>query len=308
MILNLCPNPSVDTYAWLKSFNTGEVNRIDSIKEYPGGKGVHVALALAENEGVSKLIGVWAGASGQWIIKACEQRKVQCDGIQLSGNNRKCYTFRSETTGLDNTELLEPGPIFTSEHWKAFKQIFEKNLAEVKLICMSGSWPKNSPKNAYAKLISKAHKKNIPSILDCTGVQLDEAVKVGFFGLHINDIEAISFCGSEDIIKLKEKLGAKVQLIALSRGENGVILSYKENIIEAKIRLENVLSTVGSGDCLTAGIAFAVEKNLSPKEIARYGVAFGAANCLSEDLGMLEKENVEKLLPLVSIKVLTNEK
>lgn len=35
--------------------------------------------------------------------------------------------------------------------------------------------------------------------------------------------------------------------------------------------IDNVISTVGSGDCLTAGIMFALSEGMEIEDIARYG-------------------------------------
>jgi 1-phosphofructokinase family hexose kinase len=301
MILSVCPNPSIDTYAWLDNFEPGGVNRIKKLEEYPGGKGVHVALAIAELGVSSKLLANWAGNNGDWIKKECSNRNIEISGIQLPGNNRKCYTFRSKNFDFQNTELLEPGPSLYAKNLIEFKDKFKSEIAKASLICMSGSWPKNSPNDAYAQLIEIAGKSNVKVILDCTGVQLEEALIKGFFGLHLNQHEAMNLCGSSNIKDLLRKLNGKVKLVALTKGKDGLDLFYNNQILTSNVAISNVVSTVGSGDCLTAGIAFAVFKKFEIKKIAAYGVACGAANCLSEALGMIKKEDVEKLLPKVQI-------
>lgn len=299
MILSLCPNPSIDTYAWLSDFKSGEVNRIERLEEFPGGKGIHVALALAELGEASRLMGNWAGNAGEAIKDSCIQKGISITGVSLEGNNRKCYTFRSSDPSFNNSELLEPGPSMTSDTWEAFKNKFQEEAAAAELICMSGSWPKNAPANAYGELIAIAHAANTKVILDCSGEQLDAALKEGFFGLHLNEQEAENLCGSTELDALVDKLGGKVELIALTKGKDGLYLSYKGQSIHANVKIDKVISTVGSGDCLTAGIAYAVNKDLKLKEIAAYGVACGAANCLIEDLGMLQRSHVEDLLAKV---------
>jgi tagatose 6-phosphate kinase len=301
MILSVCPNPSIDTYAWLDNFQAGGVNRIKKLEEYPGGKGVHVALAIAELGGRSKLLANWAGNNGDWIKKECSKRNIEISGIQLPGNNRKCYTFRSKNFDFQNTELLEPGPSLQAKNLIELKDKFKSDIANASLISMSGTWPKNSPNDAYAQLIEIAEKSNIKVILDCSGIQLEEALKNGFFGLHLNQHEAVNLCGSSNIKDLLKKLNGQVKLVALTKGKDGLDLFYKGQIITSNVAINNVVSTVGSGDCLTAGIAFAVFEKFGIEKIAAYGVACGAANCLSEGLGMFEKEDVEILLPKVQI-------
>lgn len=307
MILSVCPNPSIDTYAWLNKIDQAKINRIEELKEYPGGKGVHVALAIAELGEDSGIFGNWGGVTGTWIKKACSQKGIKISGIGLDGNNRKCYTFRSSNPDFNNTELLEPGPVMRAKNWRDLKKSFEKEIKNTNLICLSGSWPKNAPEDAYLQLITIAKKQNKNIFLDCSGIQLLNALQSSFFALHLNEHEAFQLCGSKDFEVLLKKLENKVELIAMTRGKKGLWMWYRGKTYIANVKIDSVISTVGSGDCLTAGIAWAFEKGLKPEQIASYGVACGAANCLNEDLGMLQKKDVEKLLPEVNCKTIGNE-
>ena len=303
MILCVCPNPSIDTYAWMSDFEKGGVNRIARLQEFPGGKATHVALALAELGAKTELMGLWAGGAGQWIQEASREKGIFCSGPKIPGNNRKCFTFRSDNPLFANTELLEPGPELSIEDWNVFVNDFQARLEEAEIVCMSGSWPKNAPGDAYRQLLDLAAEQNKKVILDCSGAQLEEAMKTGCFGLHVNQSEAEKFCGSSDIKDLVDKLEGKVELVALTKGAEGLELYYNDKLIHAKVEISSVVSTVGSGDCLTAGIAFAVSQpEFTEQEIAAYGVACGAANCLIEDLGMLRKTDVQELLQKVKIR------
>ena len=125
MILSVCPNPSIDTYAWLNKIDPGKINRIEKLKQYPGGKGVHVAMAIAELGTDSNLFGNWGGVTGTWIKNACLQKGLKISGINLDENNRQCYTFRSLNSDFNHTELLEPGPEMNTNSWKEFLNSFE---------------------------------------------------------------------------------------------------------------------------------------------------------------------------------------
>jgi tagatose 6-phosphate kinase len=61
-----------------------------------------------------------------------------------------------------------------------------------------------------------------------------------------------------------------------------------------------VRSAVGSGDCLTAGLAVAHDRGHDWRQALRLGVACGAANCLRPELGMIHRADVERLLPTVA--------
>lgn len=79
-MLVVCPNPSIDAYAWFADFKVGEVNRMTRIDSFPGGKGTHVALALTVLGNEVSLMGAWAGNQGEWI-----KRNVQLMGFKRLG-------------------------------------------------------------------------------------------------------------------------------------------------------------------------------------------------------------------------------
>lgn len=302
MILSVCPNPSIDTYAWLENLQSGHANRITRLAEFPGGKATHISLALQELGQENTLMGNWAGSSGLWIQQQCNQRGIKTTGITLEGQNRKCYTFRSSNPKFANTELLEPGPAFSMENWQQFKTAFVKEIDKHQLICISGSWPKGAPNTANSELVHIVSKAGKKIIIDCSGEQLKQCLSQSFFGIHMNEDEAISMFNTNAIDKIIENLKPQVKLIAITKGAEGLWLYYQGELFHANVHIDKVISTVGAGDCLTAGIAYGVQNNLTADQIAAYGAACGAANCLHEELGELRLETVQLLLEKVVVK------
>lgn len=306
MVLCLCPNPSVDTYAWLNSFQSGTVNRFQKIVKYAGGKGTHVAIGLNRLGEEVTLLGAWAGNTGQWIQTECEQMGIAPIGPILGGENRTCYTIRSKNRKLNHTELIEPGPTMSSNDWDGFMKTFQEYCKQATLVCASGSWPKGAPENAYQQLIQVANHLNTPFLLDCSGTQLNHALKESFFGLHINEQEASDQFGTTSISEIHQQIGQRVSLIALTKGKDGLDMVHNQDFLRANVSVEPILSTVGSGDCLTAGLAHAVINQKSKQEVAAYGVACGAANCIYEGLGMFEPNVVQTLIQKATVKQLEN--
>lgn len=294
MILCVCPNPSIDSYAWIDQLIPGSINRIAKQTEFPGGKGVHVALALQEIGVSSSILGFWGGASGTWIRQECQQRGIRSYGPEVKGSNRKCYTFRSDLAQSDwnMTELLGPGPEVDLETYQQFIGEYEVLLQEADLICLSGSWPKGAPSSAYEDLIIRAKRSNKPVILDASGSQLEKALAAKPFGLHLNLMEAEELCQTSDLHSIFQFLSSHVELIALTIGKGGLYLMFKNQLVHANTIVDNVISTVGSGDCLTAGMAYGLYNKMPLEGIAKWSVACGAANCVREDLGMLNREDV----------------
>src|SRR5699024_2248654 len=99
-------------------------------------------------------------------------------------------------------------------------------------------------------------------------------------------------------------LGRYCKLAAVTAGANGLYMKFEDKLIHAsyKIKESNIFSTIGSGDCLLAGLCLAYLKHEEPKEWARFGAACGSANCIHPELGMLKAEDVERILQNVTVK------
>jgi fructose-1-phosphate kinase PfkB-like protein len=96
-------------------------------------------------------------------------------------------------------------------------------------------------------------------------------------------------------------LSEKCKYAIVSAGADGLYLASGNEIFHAHCKIENVLSAVGSGDCLLAGLTVAVRRNMTPMNTARMAAACGAANCLRPELGMLYKTDVERLWEQVRV-------
>lgn len=300
-ILVVCPNPSVDIFAWVDGLKIAGSNRVTKELHYPGGKGVHVAMAIAELGIEVKLLGFWGGPTGSWVKTECEKRykNLKWIGLGLDGWTRSCYTFKSDSE-VDETELLGMGPELTDDDLESFNKSFEDYLPDAICVTMSGSWPKGAPSNGYANLIARSNAQSKAVILDCSGDQLLNGLKLNPYAVHLNRSEVTSYTGLDDVEEASRKL-SEITIAAITDGSKGLYLSENQNTIHASCIIDAVHSAVGSGDCLTAGLAVGFAKGLPQEEVAKLGVACGAANCLKEDLGMLNREDVDRLVEKVKV-------
>ncbi|MCL4394722.1 MAG: PfkB family carbohydrate kinase [Chloroflexi bacterium] len=80
-------------------------------------------------------------------------------------------------------------------------------------------------------------------------------------------------------------------------GPGGVWRGYPP-AIEAK-------SSVGAGDSMVAGLVLRLSEGGSMEDGLRLGVAAGAATALTPGTMLCKKEDVDRLLPLVRVELLT---
>jgi tagatose 6-phosphate kinase len=300
MILAICRNPSVDTYAWLEEIHPGKVNRIQKEQRFPGGKGVHVALAAAELGEEVTLLGFWGGATGQWIRESCEEQGIFCYGPEVEGWSRTCVTFKADNS-FNETELLGAGPTISDADFESFLEEYQKMLPGAKCVTLSGSWPKGAPSDAYAQLLRIAHQADALTFLDTTGDQLAPALAEHPQVVHLNRTEAHDHFGEKDIVKNALLLARQCQYAVITAGAEGVYVANGKEVHHASCTVSNVYSAVGSGDCLLRGLAVAFHRGMTLEDAARLAAACGAANCIREDLGMFYLKDAERIFKEVAV-------
>jgi len=300
MILCVCPNPSVDIYVWIEAIHAGKVNRATKEKQFPGGKGVHVALSCAEMAYEVTLLGFWGGPTGEWIRNQCLKYSIRSDGVQLTGWSRICQSFKSDSE-YDETEILGVGPTITPSQQEEFDHLLQQFMPAVSCVSMSGSWPEGSSSDAYARLINICNKREKAVFLDCTGKQLENALPLKPYSIHLNTSEARILFGNHEPGKLALQLAGHCSLAAVTGGKEGLYLTNGKEMIHGKVAVNQCFSAVGSGDCLMSGLMMAYLQKMDLSESARLGVACGAANCLRQDLGLLNRKDVESLSGQVSV-------
>ncbi|TVQ02733.1 MAG: 1-phosphofructokinase [Balneolaceae bacterium] len=302
MIAAICPNPSVDKIYELDGFVPGAVNRCNNVRAYPGGKGVHVGLALNELGSDTEIIAYWGGPSGKWIREKCLEKGVKCSGPVLEEWNRTCITFLSNGS-FQNTEILETGPMVQTEHTVEFLNSVKTVCKISDAVCVSGSWPDGVPLDIFNQLQTICKFQETDLWVDASGEYLEAALAVKPFGIHLNRTEAEQVLNEKlNSAEMARKLLNYCNVVALTDGADGLYFGYGNTILHSTCAVDNVISTVGSGDCLTAGLLYSWYGGKTPAEAARIATACGAANCINPDLGMIRKEDVDNFIKQTIIK------
>lgn len=304
-MLCVCPNPSVDMFVWIDQLHSGNVNRARREARFPGGKGVHVALAAAELGMPVRLLAFWGGATGEWIKSECWRRGIECYGPEVDGWSRTCMTFKSQDPEWTDTELLGTGPTIDEKDFNKFFAIYQDALEESQGVCFSGSWPGGAPADGYARMLAEAQRLGKATLLDTTGDQLKHALVYKPTVVHMNRSEAADFFGGDNVQSNARLLAQRCTYAAVTAGADGLFLFRGSEGVHTRCTVDRFFSAVGSGDCLLAGLAVSLLRGEGLVEMAKLAVACGGANCMREDLGMLYRGDVDNLLPKVEARTIT---
>jgi 1-phosphofructokinase family hexose kinase len=304
MFLTVCANPSVDSFWSIDQIQRGTTNRSTQEVFYPGGKGIHTALAINELGQNVTTLGVWGGQTGQWLKSECQNNGIATIGPSVEAWTRLCITVDSDSP-WNETELLGSGPNVNGEVAASFKEKYNECLQSnnVEAVLISGSTPRGFEHSLYRKLIEEAQKKDIPAFVDASGPLLNHALHKNPYGIHINHHEGHELSGKKDPADIARWLNQYCTLAAVTAGADGLYLAFDESLYHAFYTLDEkeIISTIGSGDCLLAGLCLAAFQYDEPNQWATYAAACGSANCIHPELGMLKAQEVEQIFEKVTL-------
>jgi len=309
MIICVSANPAIDRRVRVKKLIFGAVNRAVSAASFAGGKAAHVAMtANALGEDVV-WIGFTGGATGQELERQMNELGILTLAVKTQSQTRTNDEIIDEDGKI--TEILEPGGEILDDELVRMFTVCESKMAGTNggfFLVLSGSLPPGVSLGFYSQMISLARKYGGKVILDTSGEALRTTLSSGpdlvkpnreeaenLVGFKI-DAEAAACFAARKILRL----GARSVVVSL--GADGLIWTNGDEMFIAAPPPVEVVSTVGSGDAAVAGFAVGQMRTMSIEERIRLAIACGAANCLAKLPGQIDVNEVNRLLPLVTIR------
>ena len=302
MIYTLTLNPAIDYYIDMNNFEEGELNKVNNAYTLAGGKGINVSKVLKNFNIDSAALGFCGGFTGDYIKKHLKEYGIKESFIYLEEDTRINIKLKTDKT---ESEIAGKAPNISKEKVNELLEFIKNNIKENDILVLSGSVPSSIENSIYKEIINKAGK-NVKVILDAR----DEAFKIGVkekvfltkpnkkeLGEYFNkNIETI-----EDIVKYaRELIKDGSENVIVSLGKEGSMLITKDEAYIGNAPDGKLISSVGAGDSMVAGIVYGISKNLSLIESYKYAIASGSSTACSE--GLTTFENMKKFLENTEIK------
>ena len=302
-------NSSVDKWMETDDVRIGGVSRVRAVRPFPGGKGLHVAVAVGELGEQAHLVGIVDQAHHDLFHGFLRERGLSFTGIPVEGELRTCIALRDAQGRI--TELLEPGPTVGSSSRDLLNRRFLERAREASLCVLSGSLPCGFPPTTYRDLLTDLVSCRVRSMLDASG----EALRLGIDGqpflVKANRDETSALRG-EAVDDVDAAAAATAALAAegiafavVSLGAEGAVATVEGQTWHARPPTLVARNAVGAGDCLLAGMAVGLRRGFTPAETLRLGVACGAAKARNAETGFMRKADVDALLPEIELRHIT---
>jgi len=309
MILTVTLNAAIDRTVAVPNFRLGHRHRAVESRTVAGGKGINVARALKLLGRPVIATGFAGGPTGSRLLAQLREEAVLTDFTRIAAETRINLAVVDPTSG-EQTEINERGPAVSPEEVETFVARLGYLADGAKLCVLAGSLPPGAGDNLYARLVKDLGERGVPVVLDVEGDAMRAGLRAGASVVTPNEREAEELVGQEfadrnDLVHgLSELIRLGADEAAITRPDGCVAAvgeGAERRFLEVRTESLEPVSTVGSGDAFLAGYVAARYDGRSADECLAYGVACGAESTQHFGAGMVDRNQVERLLGEVHV-------
>jgi 1-phosphofructokinase family hexose kinase len=306
MIATITLNPALDKTVYVRGLIVGDTNRIERTEVDAGGKGINASRMLAELGAETVALGFIGGRTGAFIEHVLSQEGIKTDFVQTRVETRTNVDVQ-DLDGVPPTCLNERGGPITADELEKLKETVRVWARKCRVMILGGSIPQGIEPGIYRDLIEIVRKEGAKTILDADNEPLTLGLHAHPTMVKPNIDEAARLMGRElttidDVAEAaRSMVGKLVEIAVVSMGKRGAVAATKDGVWQAVPPRVEAVSTVGSGDSMVAGIAFALAQGRTIAEGLALGSAAGSATAMSTGVEMGRKEDVDRLLASVVV-------
>ncbi len=305
MIYTVTLNPALDRTIEIDKLVCEDTIRIIKETFYAGGKGIDVSRMIKEFGGRTVALGYIGGFDGLKLEGLLINAGVVSDFTRIAGETRTNIIIIENSSGCEYV-VSASGPEISASEVSSFYQHL-LGLRDMDYLVVSGSLPRGATPNFYGQIILAGKKNKAFVLLDTDGKTLRESIEYLPTCIKPNRFELSRLVGRDlqseaDLIRACDEVHEKgIEIVLLSRGKEGLILSLRDRKLRGTTPPVEVASTVGAGDSSIGGFILAHSRGESLEDCLRLACAAGAATVMSPGTELGSRGQVEKLLPLVEI-------
>ncbi len=272
-------SPAWQQILQFETLQQGEVNRAESASWCASGKVLNVGIAAKLLGERTCLLSTIGGVSGEAIASEIEACGIQAEWIRVEQPTRVCTTILEQSGAT--TELVENTGSVEQSVLDDFLERFQIYASVADVTVLTGSLPENAPVDSYARFI-----RNVPTkfILDIRGEGLTCCLPFNPYLIKPNREELELTVGAElpdetamvNAMQSLNKMGA--QWVLVTDGPGNILLTSLEETWRFQPPHAEIVNPIGCGDCLAAGIAAGISRELPMVDAVKLGIGAATAN------------------------------
>ncbi|MDG2942748.1 1-phosphofructokinase [Exercitatus varius] len=299
-------NTAYDLVGRLKRIELGEVNTVETLGLFPAGKGINVAKVL-NDLGVSVAVGGFLGEDNVGDFEYLFQSVGLEDKFQrVAGKTR--INVKITETEADVTDLNFLGYCISPADWQKFVADSLDYCKAFDIVAVCGSLPRGVTSELFADWLRQLHQAGVKVVLDSSNAALTAGLSARPWLVKPNHRELEAWIGHslnslDEIIQAAKKLRMQgIANVIISMGADGSLWLSEQGVVRAQPpKCENVVSTVGAGDSMVAGLIYGIVNGLSQQDTLAFASAVSAFAVSQSNVGVSDRALLEPILANVKI-------
>jgi len=300
MISTVTLNPALDKTIYVRELLPHDTNRIERIETDIGGKGINAARVLKELGLDALALGFVGGKTGRFIQHELHEEGIRTDFVHVHGETRTNLAVQ-EASGAPPTALNERGPAASPENLRDLTEKVLRAAAHSEMVLLGGSLTPGAPDDLYRALCEGIAEAGAKVVLDADGDAMVAGLRARPYMIKPNRDEAQRLLGraietQDDAVAAVRELAGQVEIAVISMGAEGAIAAAGDEVCRAIPPKVRVVSTIGSGDSMLAGMMSRLCEGGTLGEALALGCAAGAATATTNGAEIGRREDVFRLL------------
>lgn len=274
-------NPTVDVALVVEELLVDHKMLATAHRREPGGGGVNVARSLCRLGVACTAVITTGGATGAELESMLVAEGVPAATLPIRSATRESVSLRDASTG-NQYRVVIPGPMAGDVGELVAAAAQRVGTAEV--VVVSGRLNPGLAADTYRRLALELEPATV--VVDCPQPSLGEVVKGRCALIKPSRRELSMLVGralptDEHVVAATEEVFARgeVAAVLVSLGADGALLARRDERPQRYLPppIGAVVSTVGCGDAMVAGVVAALAAEAPLEEAVRFGLATGTA-------------------------------
>ncbi len=307
-IITVTANTAIDFFIEVEGLTASDNILAKNSIDFACGKGINVAKAIESLDIPVSCLG-FVGHQSVAAFNALNTSLLHVDLTMVTGKTRTNITLFDSAADKE-THIRTTGFTVTDVDCQKLIEKIDACTEPGDIVILSGSLPPGAPGNLYQTIIELCHCKAVIPFLDASGTGLMSGIKAKPYLIKPNQQELEDIIGrtlpnEQSIVNAARAIiDQGVQWVYVSRGGKGAIAVSECVALSAYVDNlpGNVVSKIGCGDAMVAGLAVATLKGLDLNETLKLGIACGTANLFSREPGRFDKDKLPEIADHIVIR------
>ncbi|EMG7547012.1 1-phosphofructokinase [Vibrio alginolyticus] len=298
-VVTITLNPALDLTGSVNELNVGSVSLVQQSNLHAAGKGVNVAKVLSDLGADVTVTGFLGKDNPELFHQLFNDIGVKNEFVEVQGATR--INVKLVEANGNVSDINFPGVQVKADEIARFEETLFRLAETHDYFVLAGSLPGGVTAEQCAAWIKALHQQGKKVLFDSSKAALKSGIEAHPWLIKPNDEELGDFVGEhletpEQCQAAAQALSDKgIENIVVSMGADGVMWLNQGKWLRAQPPRMNVVSTVGAGDTLVAGLCWGHMQLMPKNDLLRFATALSALAVSQIGVGLTSQEELENI-------------